>query len=76
MQPYKLTDERLRLLRSRGRQIYKAVIEYYQVTTTFQQKDFSIDLSDAVRAKLPSAMLAYPRKFPACIPVNHPMLTQ
>jgi hypothetical protein len=76
VQPYKLTDERLRLLRSRGRQIYKAVIEYYLVTATFQQKDFSIDLSDAVRAKLPSAVLAYPRKFPACIPVNHSMLTQ
>jgi hypothetical protein len=72
-QAYKLPDERLKLLTARGRQIYKAIIEYYLVTVTSSQRDLGIDVSGAIRTKLPSAMLAYPRKFPACQPLNHAM---
>jgi hypothetical protein len=66
VQAYKLTDERLKLIKGRGRQLYKAAAEFYLLTATSFAKDFSIDVSDEVRKQLPAAMVAYPRWSPAC----------
>jgi hypothetical protein len=65
---YVLTDERLQVLKGGGRQIYRAIAEYYLVTVEAPHKDFVIDLSDKIRTKLPNATVVYPRKTISCAP--------
>jgi hypothetical protein len=63
---YRLTDDHLDLIGKRTIQFYKAVCEYYLVRVKVPQSDFVIDLSENARAKMPAAMLMYPRKNVAC----------
>ena len=58
---YELTPQRLAALDSGATQIYKAIREYYFLTLE-SHDGFEVDVSEAVRSKLPKVSVAYPRK--------------
>jgi hypothetical protein len=57
-----LTDERLQQLDKFGSQLYKGVVEYYCIRLIAAPEGFAIDLTDAVRRKLPKAHMFYREK--------------
>jgi hypothetical protein len=61
LRTYKLTPERLAVLENAGKQVYKAIREYY-VLTLASRDSFEIDVSELVRAKIPNIAVTYPRK--------------
>lgn len=63
---YKLTDERLDLIKRRAAQFYKAIEEFYIVSAKLPAKGYSIDVIDSVRARLPGAMVLYPARVAVC----------
>jgi hypothetical protein len=63
---YKLTDERLDLVRRRAVQFFKAITEFYVVSTNAPPDGYAIELSKSYRAKLPHAMVLYPMRTVAC----------
>jgi hypothetical protein len=68
---YKLLPERLGLLRQGGKQIYKAIKEYYLLTIS-SPDTFEIDVSGAVRAAMPKVLVTYPRKKNYCPESTNP----
>jgi hypothetical protein len=67
---YKLTDERLKLMRGLAGQVYKAVMEYYPLQIGSPAGRFVLDLADPVRKQLPRAIVMYPRHPQDCSPVT------
>jgi hypothetical protein len=63
---YKLTDERLDLVKRRALQFYKSIQDYYSVSVNGPATASSIELSEDVRAKLPNAMVLFPAKAAGC----------
>lgn len=63
---YKLSEEHLELVARRVFQFYKAIGEYYIVKARVPPKGFEIELSAQAKAKLPAAMMAFPRRVEAC----------
>jgi hypothetical protein len=65
-QTYKLTDERLRYLVKYAGQLYKGITSYYRIRLAYSPENLTIDLSEAVRTKVPKARVIYPRKISGC----------
>jgi hypothetical protein len=63
---YQLTDDRLKRFQYAGLQEYKAVIESYRMTIKLPARNFALDLTDAVREAIPSAIILYPTRLPKC----------
>jgi hypothetical protein len=62
---YKISEQRLSLLEKGGIQMYKAIKEYYVLRVSSRVK-VDLDVADSVRAKLPQAMVSYPRRRDYC----------
>lgn len=65
---YKLTEERLEIVKILGQQMHKAATNYYSLRAEFPRRNYVIDLADPMKQKLPQAMVTYPRRLPDCAP--------
>ncbi len=69
---YKLTPDDLKRLDELVGQIYKSIVEYYDLRLRVPPEGFTIELSDPVRQKLAEshidAYLAYPHNERPCLP--------
>ena len=74
-QTYKLTDERLRYLVKYAGQLYKGITNYYRIRLASSPENLAIDLSEAVRMKVPKARVIYPRKISGCSSAELPANT-
>lgn len=63
---YKLTDERLEIVKVLGRQMYKAATNYYSLRAELPRRDYVIELADPMKQNLPQAVVTYPRYLPDC----------
>ena len=63
---YELTDERLKHFLYAALQEYKAVIESYRMTIKLPARNFTLDLTDATREAIPTAMILFPTHLPKC----------
>jgi hypothetical protein len=74
---YKLTDAHLDELRHEGWQMYGAMAEFYRVFVVPPQSDhheeWSLELAESIRKRVPQAKVLYPRELPACMALrDHP----
>jgi hypothetical protein len=66
LKTYRLTDQRLTALKNGGKQFYKAIREYYLLGLQVSAGNIELDIAAEVRARVPKAEVAYPRKKDYC----------